>query len=81
MSRRPEPEPSQEAPLRAEAGDRLVVRGHRVDEPRRDGDIIEVLGDDGAAVCGPLARRGTRDEVFPGSDSYVERLSHAGLAR
>lgn len=80
MPRRPEPSP--EAPLRAEKGDRLVVRGHRVGEPRRDGDIIEVLGDDGAP---PYVVRWLDDgrvtRVLPSSDSYVERLSPARLAR
>ncbi|HEU5065214.1 MAG TPA: DUF1918 domain-containing protein [Gaiellaceae bacterium] len=74
--------PSSEAPLRAQNGDRLVVRSHRVGEKRRDGDIIEVLGDDGAP---PYVVRWLHDgrvtRVFPGSDSYVERLSPARLAR
>ena len=74
--------PSPEAPLRAANGDRLIVRGHRVGEKRRDGDIIEVLGDDGAP---PYVVRWLDDgrvtRVFPGSDSYVERLSPARLAR
>jgi hypothetical protein len=80
--RRPEAELSLEAPLRAEAGDRLVVRGHRVGKPRRDGDIIEMLGDDGAP---PYVVRwlddGRATRIFPGSDSYVDRLSPARLAR
>ena len=33
--------------LRAAKGDRLMVRGHRFDEPDRDAEILEVHGEDG----------------------------------
>ena len=61
--------------LRASVGDRLVIRGHRVGDIQRDGEIIEVLGDDGAP---PYLVRWTDDEhvsrAYPGSDAYVEHF-------
>ena len=78
----PRTKPNQELPLKAENGDRLVIRGHRVGEPRRDGEIIEVLGEDGAP---PYVVRWLDDgrvtRISPSSDAYVERLSPSHLAR
>lgn len=34
--------------MRATVGDRLVVTGHRVGEPDRDGEILEMHGEDGS---------------------------------
>ena len=60
--------------LSARTGDRLVIRGHHVGEPQRDGEILEVLGEKGAP---PYLVRWTNDDhvsrVFPGSDAFVER--------
>jgi hypothetical protein len=74
--------PSPYAPLRAENGDRLVIRGHRVGESERHADIIEVLGDDGAP---PYVVRWIDDgrvtRILPGSDANVDRLSPARLSR
>ena len=61
--------------LRASVGDRLVIRGHRVGDVQRDGEIIEVLGEDGAPPY--LVRWGDDEHVsraYPGSDAYVEHL-------
>jgi hypothetical protein len=61
--------------LRARPGDRLVVRGHRLGEPGRDGEILEARGDDGSP---PFLIRwedtGCETLLFPGSDAYVEHL-------
>jgi hypothetical protein len=63
--------------LRAAKGDRLVVRGHRIGEPERDAEILEVLGDDGAP---PYLVRWSDDgrvsRVYPSSDIYVEHFEH-----
>lgn len=60
--------------LCAREGDRLVIHGHHVGEAQRDGEILEVLGEDGAP---PYVVRWTDDghvsRVFPGSDAFVER--------
>jgi hypothetical protein len=61
--------------LRAEPGDRLVIRGHHQGEPERDAEILEVLGEHGAP---PYLVRWQDDghvsRLYPGSDAYVEHL-------
>ena len=56
------------------AGDRLVVRGHHVGEPERDGEVVGVLGEDG-----PYRVRWSDDghvsTLYPGSDVYIEHLA------
>jgi Domain of unknown function (DUF1918) len=63
--------------LRASAGDRLVIHGHRTGEPERDGEIVEVLGEDGAP---PFLVRWSDDghvsRFYPSSDAYVEHFKH-----
>lgn len=64
-------------PLSAREGDRLVVRRHHVGESQRDGEILEVLGEEGAP---PYLVRWTDDghvsRVFPGSDAFIKPLAH-----
>ena len=59
--------------MRAEVGDRIIVRGHKVGEAERDGEILEVRGEDGAP---PYVVRWSTDGhdslFFPGSDAIVE---------
>jgi hypothetical protein len=61
--------------LKAEPGDRLVVRGHRLGEPERDAEILDALGPEGSP---PFRVRwsdtGAEALLFPGSDAYVERF-------
>jgi hypothetical protein len=61
--------------LKAEPGDRLVVRGHRLGEPERDAEILDALGPEGSP---PFRVRwsdtGAETLLFPGSDAYVERF-------
>lgn len=61
--------------LRASPGDRLVIHGHHVGEPERDGEILEVLGEDGAP---PYLVRWSDDghvsRFYPSSDAYVEHF-------
>ena len=61
--------------MKARVGDRLVIRGHRVGEPERDAEVIEVRGADGGA---PYLVRWSDDGheslVFPGSDAYVQHF-------
>ena len=64
--------------LRASVGDRLVIRGHHVGEHQRDGEIVEVLGDDGAP---PYMVRwsdsGHLSRVYPASDAYIDNRTQA----
>lgn len=75
-------QPAEKPPLQAKNGDRLVIGGHRIGESRRDGEIIDVLGEGGAP---PYVVRwldnGRVTRISPGSDAYVERLTPARLAR
>jgi hypothetical protein len=69
-----------EASMKAAVGDRITVRGHRVGEPNRDAEIIEVRGDDGAP---PYVVRwdenGHETLFFPGTDAFVKHYE-AGTA-
>jgi hypothetical protein len=64
--------------LVASPGDRIIITGHRVGEPDRDGQILEVRGPDGAP---PYLVRWSSDGrvglLFPGSDARVQRFEHS----
>jgi len=59
--------------MRADVGDRLVVRSQHVGEAVKDAEILEVRGTDGAP---PYLVRWSEDGheglVFPGPDATVE---------
>lgn len=61
--------------MKVSVGDRLVVRGHRVGEPERDAQVLEVRGEDGGP---PYLVRWSEDGheslMFPGSDAYVQHF-------
>jgi hypothetical protein len=61
----------------AAPGDRLIVRAHRVGEPERDAEVLEVLGTGGHP---PFRVRwqdtGHESVLFPGSDAIVEHFRH-----
>jgi len=68
---------AKEATMRASVGDRIVIQGHRVGEPVRDCEVLEVDGADG----GPpyhvrWGDNGHESLFFPGSDASVEHLAH-----
>jgi hypothetical protein len=63
--------------MNAAVGDRIIVRGHRMGEPDRDCEVLEVRGDDGGAPY--LVRWGDNGHValfFPGSDALVQHFEH-----
>lgn len=63
--------------LRAERGDRIAVRGHRVGEPMRDAEVLEARGPGGTAPF--LVRWGDDGHealFFPGVDAFVEHAEH-----
>ena len=64
--------------LRAEAGDRLIIRAHHTGEVERDGEILEVLGEDGTP---PFVVRWEDDghvsRLYPGTDAHVQHLHQA----
>lgn len=60
--------------MRAQIGDRLVIKGHHVGEHERDGEVLEVRGDHGAPPY--LVRwsdSGQTVLVFPGPDAVIRR--------
>lgn len=64
--------------MNASVGDRIIVRGHQVGDPNRDGVIVEVHGADGQPPYVVRWSDGHEGLFFPGSDATVE---HAEPAR
>lgn len=61
--------------LRAEPGDRLVVKSRRLDGFERDAEILEVLGEDGQPPYRVRWSDTGRETITrPGSDAFVDRL-------
>jgi hypothetical protein len=64
---------------RVSPGDRIVIKGHHVGEHERDGEILEVRGEDGGP---PYLVRWEEDghvsEFFPSSDAHVEHFPRSG---
>lgn len=61
--------------MRAEVGDRIIIRGHHIGEPERDAVVLEVRGPDGAPPY--LVRWGDdgREGIFyPGSDAGIQHF-------
>lgn len=65
--------------MRASTGDRIIIRGHRVGEPDRDCQVLEVRGADGGP---PYVVRwgdsGHETLFFPGADAAVQHFEHEG---
>lgn len=66
--------------MQASVGDMIVIKGHRVGEPDRDCEVLEVLGADGSP---PYRVRwsdtGRESLFFPGSDARVHHYEHAAV--
>jgi hypothetical protein len=64
--------------MHAAVGDRIVVKSTHVDEPNRDGEIIEVRGPNGGP---PYLVRWSDDGhealLFPGPDATIHPLEEA----
>ena len=64
--------------MQARVGDRIVIRGHRVGQPLRDGEVLEVRGSDGGPPYIVRWEDDGHETLFvPGSDADVEHLAHA----
>jgi hypothetical protein len=57
--------------MRAQVGDRLVVEGKTVDTPRREGEVLEVQGEDGAPPYLVRWSDGHEGLTYPGPDAHV----------
>jgi hypothetical protein len=64
--------------MRANVGDRLVIRRHKVGEPDRQAEVLEVKGEDGQP---PYVVRWASDGhvglVLPGSDCFIESRANS----
>jgi Domain of unknown function (DUF1918) len=64
--------------MKASVGDRLVIHGHRVGDPERDAEVLEVRGADGGP---PYLVRWSDDGheslMFPGSDAHIQHFDPA----
>jgi hypothetical protein len=67
---------SRRASLRASPGDRVVVHGHHQGEPPRDGEILEVHGEDGAPPYEVRWEDGVVSTFYPSSDASVQHFAH-----
>ncbi len=57
--------------MQAQVGDRLVVESNRVDSPRREGEILEVQGEDGGPPYLVRWSDGREGLSYPGPDAHV----------
>lgn len=57
--------------MQAKVGDRLLVEGHTVGERRREGEVIEVRGSDGAPPYVVRWDDGHEGLCYPGGDAHV----------
>ena len=61
--------------MEAQVGDEIVIRAHRISEPDRDCEVIEVHGENGGP---PYVVRwgdsGHETLFFPGPDAMVKHL-------
>ncbi len=65
--------------MQAKVGDRIVIRGHNIDEPDRDCQVKEVHGADGAPPYLVRWEDSEHDTLFfPGSDATVQPYKQAG---
>jgi len=65
--------------MQATVGDRIIIRGHHIGEPDRDGEVLEVRGKHGGP---PFLVRwedgGHTALFFPGPDAVVQHFAHTG---
>ena len=64
--------------MRAAVGDRIVIKGHRIGEPDRDCQVLEVRGSDGGPPYIVRWEDSDRETMFfPGSDASLQHFEHA----
>jgi hypothetical protein len=64
--------------VNASVGDRIIIKGHRVGEPDRDCEVLEVRGEDGQPPY--VVRWGDSGHecfFYPGSDASVQHFEHS----
>jgi nucleotide-binding universal stress UspA family protein len=66
-------------PMQVSVGDRIIVRGHRIGEPDRDCEVLEVRDQGGTPPY--LVRwedTGHQALLYPGPDAKVQHFEHVG---
>lgn len=63
--------------MKAKVGDRIILAGTRVDDPVRDGEVLEVKGSDGGAPYVVRWSNGHTGLVYPGPGAIM-RVESAG---
>jgi hypothetical protein len=62
--------------MKADKGDRVVVKAHHVGEAERDGEILEVRGESGSPpYLVRWSETGHTALFFPGPDTIVQHFS------
>jgi Domain of unknown function (DUF1876)/Domain of unknown function (DUF1918) len=64
--------------MKAQVGDRIILAGTRVDDPVRDGEVLEVKGTDGGAPYTVRWSDGHTGLVYPGPGAVMRVESGAG---
>jgi len=64
--------------MKAQVGDRIILAGTRVDDPVRDGEVLEVKGPDGGAPYTVRWSDGHTGLVYPGPGAVMRVESAAG---
>lgn len=67
---------TEKSPLRAAPGDRLIVSGHHVGQVERDGEVLEVHGEDGGPPYLVRWEDGTTTMLYPSSDVSIQHFPH-----
>ena len=57
--------------MQAAKGDRLVVESNKVGSPRREGEIVDVQGDDGGPPYLVKWDDGHEGLTYPGPDAHI----------
>jgi hypothetical protein len=66
--------------MHASVGDRLIVHGTHVDDPVKDGEILEVRGKNGEPPFVVRWEDGHEGLVFPGPDATVHHFEREAPA-
>lgn len=62
--------------MKAQPGDQLIVRGHRIGQPDRKGEVVEACGPGGTEPFRVQWDDGVYSTLFfPGTDCVVEHLA------
>jgi hypothetical protein len=72
------PPPVSEDVMKAQVGDRIILAGTRVDDPVRDGEVLEVKGSDGGAPYTVRWSDGHTGLVYPGPGAVMRVESATG---